>query len=274
MSGPGTPSLDQLQVFLTVVETGSFAAAGRKLGRATSAVSYAVATLEQQLGVQLFDRDRTRKPTLTEVGASVLAEARTVSMGVDSLRAKGLAAAAKKSSRTAAEGLVGVAVSGAGSGAAGAGSAGVGAAAASVVPSGAPSKPGCGAVSSGNGCSGGGFAGGGAAAASVPPRSASELYWAWARSAASESATCTFCSALVGGVGRPGTAARSGCCPVVAGGVLSSNQEVGSATDPQPASAAAIAAVSVNRSASLERPPRFSVICISACAPNAKWRVL
>jgi len=88
MSGPGTPSLDQLQVFLTVVETGSFAAAGRKLGRATSAVSYAIATLEQQLGVQLFDRDRTRKPTLTKVGISVLAEARTVSMGVDSLRAK------------------------------------------------------------------------------------------------------------------------------------------------------------------------------------------
>jgi DNA-binding transcriptional LysR family regulator len=88
MSAPGTPSLDQLQVFLTVIETGSFAAAGRKLGRATSAISYAIANLEQQLGVQLFDRDRTRKPTLTDVGASVLSEARTVSMGVDSLRAK------------------------------------------------------------------------------------------------------------------------------------------------------------------------------------------
>jgi DNA-binding transcriptional LysR family regulator len=88
MSAPGTPSLDQLQVFLTVVEAGSFAAAGRKLGRATSAVSYAIANLEQQLGVQLFDRDRTRKPTLTDVGAAVLSEARTVSMGVDSLRAK------------------------------------------------------------------------------------------------------------------------------------------------------------------------------------------
>jgi DNA-binding transcriptional LysR family regulator len=46
------------------------------------------ANLEQQLGVQLFDRDRTRKPTLTDVGPSVLSEARTVSMGVDSLRAK------------------------------------------------------------------------------------------------------------------------------------------------------------------------------------------
>ena len=85
---PGVPSLDQLQVFLTVVETGSFAAAGRKLGRATSAVSYTIANLEQQLGVQLFDRDRTRKPTLTAIGSSVLSEARTVSVGVDSLRAK------------------------------------------------------------------------------------------------------------------------------------------------------------------------------------------
>jgi DNA-binding transcriptional LysR family regulator len=88
MQGPGPPSFDQLQVFLTVVETGSFVAAGRKLGRATSAVSYAIANLEQQLGVQLFDRDRTRKPTLTLIGSAVLAEARTVSVGVDSLRAK------------------------------------------------------------------------------------------------------------------------------------------------------------------------------------------
>ncbi len=47
MQGPGVPSLDQLTVFLTVVETGSFAAAGRRLGRATSAVSYTIANLER-----------------------------------------------------------------------------------------------------------------------------------------------------------------------------------------------------------------------------------
>jgi DNA-binding transcriptional LysR family regulator len=88
MQGPGVPSLDQLVVFLTVVETGSFAATGRRLGRATSAISYAIANLELQLGVPLFDRDRTRKPTLTEAGIAVLAEARTVSLSVDSLRAK------------------------------------------------------------------------------------------------------------------------------------------------------------------------------------------
>jgi DNA-binding transcriptional LysR family regulator len=88
MEAPGTPSLDQLQVFLAVVDTGSFAAAGRQLGRATSAISYAIANIELQLGVPLFDRRRTRKPTLTEAGIAVLAEARTLSAGMDNLRAK------------------------------------------------------------------------------------------------------------------------------------------------------------------------------------------
>jgi DNA-binding transcriptional LysR family regulator len=88
----GTPTLDQLQVFLTVVETGSFAAAGRRLSRATSAVSYTIANLEMQLGIALFDRERTRKPVLTEAGAAVLSKARAVSVGIDDLRAsvKGL----------------------------------------------------------------------------------------------------------------------------------------------------------------------------------------
>jgi DNA-binding transcriptional LysR family regulator len=88
MSDPGIPSHDQLRVFLAVVETTSFAAAGRHLGRATSAVSYAIANLEQQLGVCLFDRDRTRKPVLTEAGIAVLSEARALAIGMDNLRAK------------------------------------------------------------------------------------------------------------------------------------------------------------------------------------------
>jgi DNA-binding transcriptional LysR family regulator len=88
MPTPGAPSLDQLKVFLTVVETGSFAAAGRQIGRATSAVSYTIANLELQLGVQLFDREQTRRPTLTEAGKAVLSDARTLSAGMDNLRAK------------------------------------------------------------------------------------------------------------------------------------------------------------------------------------------
>ncbi len=88
MSDPGTPTLDQLRVFLTVVEVGSFAGAARRLGRATSVISYSIANLEAQLGVLLFDRESTRKPQLTEAGRAVLSEARTVTNGINGLRAK------------------------------------------------------------------------------------------------------------------------------------------------------------------------------------------
>src|SRR5262245_57293922 len=87
-SDPGTPTLDQLRVFLTVVDVGSFAGAARKLGRATSVISYSIANLEAQLGVSLFDRKSTRKPQLTNAGRTVVSEARTITNGVNGLRAK------------------------------------------------------------------------------------------------------------------------------------------------------------------------------------------
>jgi DNA-binding transcriptional LysR family regulator len=88
MANPGTPTLDQLRIFLTIVDTGSFAGAARTLGRAVSVISYGVANLEAQLGVSLFDREGTRKPQLTMAGRALLAEARAIAQGVDGLRAK------------------------------------------------------------------------------------------------------------------------------------------------------------------------------------------
>ncbi len=88
MTSPGIPTLDQLRIFLTIVDTGSFAAAARTLGRAVSVISYGVANLEAQLGVSLFDREGTRKPRLTVAGRALLAEARAIADGVDGLRAK------------------------------------------------------------------------------------------------------------------------------------------------------------------------------------------
>jgi DNA-binding transcriptional LysR family regulator len=88
MQPPGTPSLDQLLVLLTVVEEGSFTAAAKRLHRATSAVSYAIDTLEAQLGLPLFDRGTTRKPKLTHVGKAVVAEAKAVAHSVETLRAR------------------------------------------------------------------------------------------------------------------------------------------------------------------------------------------
>ena len=88
MINPGTPTFDQLRIFLAIVDTGSFAGAARQLNRAVSVISYGVANLEAQLGLGLFDREGTRKPRLTVAGRALLAEARTISHGFDGLRAK------------------------------------------------------------------------------------------------------------------------------------------------------------------------------------------
>ncbi|HEY4076895.1 MAG TPA: LysR family transcriptional regulator [Rhizomicrobium sp.] len=85
---PLAPTFDQIAVFLAVVETGGFAAAARKLGKATSVISYAIANLENQLGVTLFARAGTRKPQLTDAGRAILADSRGVAIALDGLLAK------------------------------------------------------------------------------------------------------------------------------------------------------------------------------------------
>lgn len=79
-----TVTLDQLRTLLAVADAGSFSAAGRRLRRAQSAVSYAMAGLEQQLGVVLWDR-ATRIPTLTSHGRAILAKATRVCREADEL---------------------------------------------------------------------------------------------------------------------------------------------------------------------------------------------
>lgn len=88
MTEPGAPTLDQLTVFLAVVDTGGFAAAARRLNRANSVISYAIANLEAQLGLTLFDRTAAKSPALTEAGKVVLAQARLIAGDVASLRAQ------------------------------------------------------------------------------------------------------------------------------------------------------------------------------------------
>ncbi|GMN03746.1 LysR family transcriptional regulator [Erythrobacter sp. MTPC3] len=84
----GEPSLDQLRIFLAVVDEGSFGAAARASGRAVSAISYGIAQLETQLAATLFEREGSRKPVLTEAGEGLLAEARAVADRADALLAK------------------------------------------------------------------------------------------------------------------------------------------------------------------------------------------
>ena len=82
------PTLDQIAVFLAIVEAGSFTAAARKLNRATSVISYAVTNLEAQLGVSLFERAGARRPRLTEAGRAILSDSRGIALALSGLVAK------------------------------------------------------------------------------------------------------------------------------------------------------------------------------------------
>jgi DNA-binding transcriptional LysR family regulator len=80
-------TLDQLRTFIAAVDEGSFSAAGRRLGRAQSAVSQTLATLEGQLGVTLFDRGG-RLPVLTPHGRALISQARAATGGLDMFKAQ------------------------------------------------------------------------------------------------------------------------------------------------------------------------------------------
>jgi DNA-binding transcriptional LysR family regulator len=89
----GSLTLDQLRILVTIADQGSFSAAGRKLSRAQSAISQAVATLEDAQGVALFDRSGHR-PRLTGAGRNLVAQARLVLAGA--ARFEGMAASLRE----------------------------------------------------------------------------------------------------------------------------------------------------------------------------------
>ncbi|WOT04210.1 LysR family transcriptional regulator [Shewanella youngdeokensis] len=70
-------SFEQLKVFITVCEFGSFSAAARKLNRAQSGVSQAIANLEVAINQDLFNRDKNT-PVLTDNGHALLPIAKSI----------------------------------------------------------------------------------------------------------------------------------------------------------------------------------------------------
>jgi DNA-binding transcriptional LysR family regulator len=68
-------SLDALQIIDAIARRGSFSAAGKELFRVPSTISYTVSKLEDDLGVQLFQR-LGPKVTLTAAGEELLKEGR------------------------------------------------------------------------------------------------------------------------------------------------------------------------------------------------------
>ena len=68
---------DSIELFLAVIERGSFSAAARSLGRVPSAVSMGIANLEAELGYLLFDRSH-REPVPTAMAAALVPHARLI----------------------------------------------------------------------------------------------------------------------------------------------------------------------------------------------------
>lgn len=78
-------TLDQVRVFLAIVDEGSFPKAAKTLRRAQSAVTYAIRKLEAQSGVPLFDRSAYRS-ALTPAGRALLVRARRMVEEADAFR--------------------------------------------------------------------------------------------------------------------------------------------------------------------------------------------
>lgn len=80
--------INHLECFVASADTGSFSAAGRRLALTSAAVGKNVTSLEEKLGVRLFQRS-TRKLTLTEAGEQFLLEVRgsltTIQMAINGL---------------------------------------------------------------------------------------------------------------------------------------------------------------------------------------------
>ncbi len=70
-------SPESLEAFVQTVNSGSFSAAARILGKSQSTISTAVANLEDDLGFMLFDRSG-RQPQLTEQGRRTLPQVQQI----------------------------------------------------------------------------------------------------------------------------------------------------------------------------------------------------
>ncbi|MCS0584046.1 LysR family transcriptional regulator [Massilia pinisoli] len=83
-------SSDSVRIFLAVLDHGSFSAAARALGRVPSAVSMAIAQLEAELDLVLFDR-AGRDPRPTDAARALEPRARHVASELRRLQADALA---------------------------------------------------------------------------------------------------------------------------------------------------------------------------------------
>ena len=83
-----TPSLREMELFVSVVQSGSFSAAGRQIGLSPASVSRHINGVEDKLNARLLNRT-SRKLSLTDIGVhfyeratAILEDVRTISLEV------------------------------------------------------------------------------------------------------------------------------------------------------------------------------------------------
>lgn len=85
-------NFSQLQSVVALAETGSFTEAAFAIDLTQSAVSYAIAALERELGVTLFERNRKEGVALTDVGQKILPHVRALLAQVEAIEQEAQAA--------------------------------------------------------------------------------------------------------------------------------------------------------------------------------------
>jgi|SRR5579859_806093 len=99
-------TLDEWEILHAVVQFGGFAAAAQHLNRSQSTISYAVARLQERLGIKLLEL-RGRKAHLTEVGRVLLADVEAHLAGFHELeqRARSLASGGESEIRLSVDSI-------------------------------------------------------------------------------------------------------------------------------------------------------------------------
>jgi DNA-binding transcriptional LysR family regulator len=99
-------TIDEWEILHAVVQLGGFAQAAAQLNRSQSTISYAIARLQDQLGITLFEQ-KGRKAHLTEAGRVLLADAEPHLTGFHQLeqRARSLASGGESEIRVSVDAI-------------------------------------------------------------------------------------------------------------------------------------------------------------------------
>jgi DNA-binding transcriptional LysR family regulator len=99
-------TLDEWEILQAVVQLGGFAPAAKQLNRSQSTISYAIARLQEQLGIKLFEI-KGRRAHLTELGRVLLADVESHLAGFQQIeqRARSLASGGESEIRLSVDSI-------------------------------------------------------------------------------------------------------------------------------------------------------------------------